>query len=300
MDPMNDSDWKRFLNEMVASVRFLNKRGREEAIKRGNELPDILRELCKYKAGIYQMQDLPREEFRGAVLRYLLGSYEDSIYHAFFSVEMSLLIKLEERLSDEEKNSLHNEINRTDSKPISFTLGTILNKARDRRIGIIRGKQLNQRIESLIDKRNTYVHANNFLSGLIISMKTNLIPKIEGQIKEISDLENRLYVRSFFPALLRLKPFLAQQLEMIKSMPDFAWCTKDEHRITIQREVEEYMAGLNKLEKEKSKAQGLENVRNLLGLRETIRAMLEESYFKMQSREILKDSFQILKDIEIF
>jgi len=273
---------------------FLNKRGRKQVIKRGRELSDILREVCKYGTGIHETRDLAREEFRGAIQRYLLGLFEDSIYHAFFSVEVGLLIRLDEKLTSEEKDKIHDEINRTNGKPLSFTFGAILNRTRDKTLGIIGGKQLNDRIESLVRKRNTYIHASNFLSGLIISMKRNLVPKMEGQIRSISDLENRWYVRCFFPSLIRLKPYLNQELEKTRSLPNFVWCTKDEDRAVVQKEVEKYMAKLDKLEKRNT------NIRNLLRMPQTVRMILDESYFKMRNLEILEDSFEILKRIDIF
>lgn len=294
MNSVNDPDLEKFLNGIIRSAGFLNRRGRKQAIKRGRELTDILKGICKYGTGIHETRDLARQEFRGAIQRYVLGLFEDSIYHAFFSVEIGLLIRLEEKLTNEEKNKIHDEINRTNGKPLSFTFGAILNRTRDKTLGIIGGKQLNDRIESLVDKRNTYVHASNFLSGLIISLKKNLDPKMEGQIRSISDLEKRLYVRCFLPSLIRLKPFLIQELEKIRSMPDFAWCTKDERRAAVQKEVEEYMARLDKLEK------GSTNIRNLLRMPQIVRLILDESYFKMQNLEILEDSFEILKRIDIF
>jgi hypothetical protein len=290
-------DWKQLLDQMIASLKFLNRRARNEAIKRGGELSEILKELCKYKIGIFQVKDLPRQEFRGAVQRYLVGLYDDSIHHAFFSVEMGLLVRLEETLPPKEKDALHDEINKTAGKPLSFTFGAVLNKAREGRVGIIHGKKVSQKIESLIDKRNTYVHANNFLSGLITAMKERTIPKIEKELKDLSDLEKRLKVRSFLPSLLRMKPFLVEQLEIIRSMPDFAWCTRNEHRESAKREIEKYITYLDKLEIEKTNTRSLPK---LLNIPQSVRTVFEETYFKIQNRMILGDSFEILHDIEIF
>jgi hypothetical protein len=293
---MNDPDVERFLNEMVKSVGFLNRKGRKQATKRGRELTDILRVISKYKIGIHETRDLARQEFRAAIQEYVLGFFDDSIHHALFSVEMGLLIRLEETLTNEEKNKIHDEINRVDGKPLSFTFGEILNRARDKTIGIIGGKQLNDRIESLVEKRNEYVHASNFLSGLIISMKKNTVPKMEGQIRSISDLEKQLYVRSLFPSIIRLKPILSQELAKTRLMPDFAWCTKDERRTAVQKEVEEYMTALDKLEKRSANI----SIRNLLRMPQLVRLILDESYFKMQNLKILEDSLEILKGIDIF
>lgn len=293
----NDLDWKQFLEKMVNTMKFLNRRARNDAIKRGGELSDILKELNKFKIGIFTVKDLPRQEFRGAIQQYLIGSYEDSIHHAFFSVEMGLLVRLEETLSPKEKDSLHDEINKTAGKPLSFTFGAILNKAREEGVGVIHGKKVNQKVESLIDKRNTYVHANNFLSGLIIAMKERTIPKIEKELKDLSELEKRRVVRPFLPSLLRLKPFLAEQLEIIESMPDFAWCTRNEHRESAKREIEKYITYLDKWEIDKTSTRSLAN---LLSLPQSVKTAFEETYFKIQNRMILGDSFEILRDIEVF
>jgi len=44
---------------------------------------------------MHETRDIARQEFLAGVQRYLIGFFEDSIYHSTLSVELGLLIRLE-------------------------------------------------------------------------------------------------------------------------------------------------------------------------------------------------------------
>jgi hypothetical protein len=237
--------------------------------------------------------------------RYVVGLYEDAIYHACFSVEMALLIKLDEKLSKKEKSAIHEAINTTKGKPVSFTFGTMFNRAKAKDVKIISGVELSKKFVTLIEKRNTYIHANNFLSGLIITLKKKEIVEIESILKDIAELENIPIIGGaiqwFYPGIPRLKTFLKEQLTLIMALPDFSWCSKDKHRLNTERQVEEYIKRLEHIKKEKvDTSSAYKKILSAIKLRGTIKDVLSMVYFKDQSLEILEYSFEILKDIGIF
>ena len=94
---------EKYLHEIIGSLDYLNRKGRKKAINRGKGLIDILEKISKFKSEINALEDLARQEFRHAIQQYILGFYGNSILHTFFSIEMGLLIRLERKLTNEEK-----------------------------------------------------------------------------------------------------------------------------------------------------------------------------------------------------
>lgn len=287
-----------FRNNFVKSIKFLNKKARKEALTRSRDLDEIFAKLCLYEVGISEVEDLAREEFRGAVQRYTLGFYEDAISHACFSVEMALLIKLDEKLSDDKKSEIYKGINRKEGQPRSFTFGDILSEAQSKEARIVRGKELGKKIIALLEKRNTYIHATNFLSGLIITMKGKINTEIETMLKDLEKIDNIPLVGSH---CLRLKVLLEEKHKLIESFPNFSWCSKDKHRLNTQRSVEEYIQRLNEVKREKlDMSSNIKAIISAMKLKGTVRDILSTTYFKGESREIVECSFEILTELGIF
>jgi hypothetical protein len=233
---LTDEHDDEYLKEFVSSLEFLNKNAQKQVFKRGLEVIEELNTLKKYKAGIHGTRDIARQEFRAAICRYLIGFYEDSIYHSTLSVEMGLLIRLDEELRDEEKAAIHDSINSKDSKPpLSFTFGAVFNEAKKRYDNIIKDVQTEQKIASLIQTRNIHIHASNLTSASILSMKETGIHQINRSLQQLEELEKNSIAR------LTLKKWLQQARELltenrvvIANLPSFAWCTKDKNRIHAQ------------------------------------------------------------------
>ncbi len=189
----------------MSSLKFLNKKAQKQAFSRGLEVAEGLNALKKYKAGIHGTRDVARQEFRAAICRYLIGFYEDSIYHSTLSVEMGLLVRLDEELLDEEKAAIHDSINSKDSKPpLSFTFGAVFNEAKKRGNDIIKNAQTEQKIASLIQTRNTHIHASNLTSASILSMQETGIRQIDRGLRQLELLEKKSV------AQLMLKKWLQQ------------------------------------------------------------------------------------------
>jgi hypothetical protein len=285
------------LNKLVKSIDFLNSKGQSKAIKRGKVIIYIFEELGEFKNDVLELEDLARQEFRASIQKYLLGFYEDSIHHSCASVEMGLLIRLEEKLTDKEKEKIHEEINRKKGKPLALTFGEIFNMAKGKEVGIICEKKLAKKIEVLISRRNTYVHVSNVLSGIIISLKKLALPEI---INMLDSMPNVNKVGKFI--LSKYDDFLIERQRMLSEIPDLAWCTKDNQREFIQNAVEENwnellkMAGFCK----KGQLSNFERIKMALKLRRTISALKEEIFLKKGNLDVLQISYEILKEIKIF
>jgi hypothetical protein len=259
------------LNKLVDSIEYLNRKGRKKAIKRGKEVIGIFEELGEFKNEILELEDLARQEFRASIQKYLLGFYEDSIHHSCASVEMGLLIRLEQKLTEEEKEKIHEEINRKKGKPLALTFGEIFNRAKEKQIGIVSEKSLAKKIEVLISRRNTYVHVSNVLSGIIISLKKLALPEI---IDMLDIIPNAGMIRGYI--LSRYEDLLVERQKMLNEIPDLAWCTKDNQREFIQNAVEENWYELLKLVgiDKKVELSNLERIRLALKLRKIVGTLI--------------------------
>jgi hypothetical protein len=104
--------------------------------------------LKKYASGppIRKTRDIALQEFLIGVQRYLIGFYDDSIYHITLSVEMSLLIRLDEELPPEKKSEIHKKINSKNETPFPFTFGSILNVCKGKDFHILTNKKIEERI----------------------------------------------------------------------------------------------------------------------------------------------------------
>ena len=95
-DLKEDEDAQSYLKEVASSIKFLNKKAQKEVIKRGLDILAEVMALRKYSVGMmHETRDIARQEFLAGVQRYLIGFFEDSIYHSTLSVELGLLIRLE-------------------------------------------------------------------------------------------------------------------------------------------------------------------------------------------------------------
>jgi hypothetical protein len=298
-----NTDAEGFLESFVKTLKFLNKEEKEKAFKRGKELEPIFGQIAKYPMGISSLDDLPRQEFRGAIQRYLIGFCDDSIYHSCLSVEIALLILLETHLSKQEKDLIHAGINTKTEKPISFTFGAILEKCRQK--NLIIDKKIIEKIEALIEKRNMYIHASNFLSGLIVTLKENSVPEIDKILRDFETLEKQPLVgriaKMNYTRLPQLRGYLIQQKELFEKMPTFEWCSKDKHRENAEHGVKQFIGKLEDMKKSRVDTTSLYNkLISAANLRSSVKDIIGESYFKDESFDILSKSFEILTDLGLF
>jgi hypothetical protein len=159
-----------YLKDIVTSLKFLSKSAKKDAFNRGLDVLEEIQAFKKYKGGIHEIKDLIREEFRAGIQRYLVGFFDDSIHHSTLSVEMGLLIRLDEILTEEEKKGIHTKINNGEP-PVSFTFGAIFDESKRKGRHILEDDEIERSIARILFTRNTHIHGANFTAASILSMK---------------------------------------------------------------------------------------------------------------------------------
>jgi hypothetical protein len=300
---LTEKEAQTYLKEVATSIKFLNKKAQKEVFKRGLDVLSEVMTLKKYASGtpIHETRDIARQEFLAGVQRYLIGFFDDSIYHSTLSVEMGLLIRLEEELSIAEKSVIHDSIN-SKTKPLSFTFGTIFDEAKKRNSNIIKNKQTLKKIAKIIDTRNTHIHASNFTSASILSMKEIGPPEIEKGLKDLELIEKTPLVKIWIKkSLPQLRSRLTETRSVIENLPSFEWCTKDKQRTQAQNDVNDFFNDqFNLIDEIRHIDSTKEKVQTGLHSRKLIRDMSEENYSKRKALETIRDSFEVLKGIGIF
>lgn len=294
-----------YLKVVAASINFLNKKAQKEAYKRGLDVLSEIMALKKYASGqpVREMRDIARQEFLAGVQRYLIGFYEDSIYHSTLSVEIGLLTRLDEELSTKEKTDIYKRINSKDERPFSFTFGAIFNVCKGRNKKIIKNEKMEQLIDKIIDTRNTHIHSGNFTSASILSMKEIVPSEIEKGLKDLGTLEKKKSMKIIMKkSLPQFKNILSETRSTIDNLTSFEWCTKDKLRIQAQNEVNtvftEQFAFINGIRDKQLTPE--EKIRLGAQFRELIRDLSNDIYPKRKALETLRDSYEVLKGIGMF
>jgi len=300
MDNVMGLNLEDYRKKFVKSMKFLNKKAQKEALIRSRDLDKFFEKLSSQSIGINRVEDLPKQEFHASLQRYILCFFGDAIYHACFAVELALLIKLDEKLSSEKKNEINEKINTKNGKPMSFTFGTMFNLAQEKQIGIIKDEKLGKKIVDLLEKRNRYIHVSNFLSGLILTFKTHVIPELESTIADLEKLENIEIAGKIFKRIgfSNIKIYLNEQLHLLNVLPDFSWCTQDKYLKNIEKQIFEYISELDKLKDKADTSTLIEKIRTVLKIKGLTNEILSTTFIKCQSLEIMEESFDILLDLE--
>ena len=124
-------------------------------------------------------KDFARVEFFGAIQRYLMGFYDDSIIRSTSAVEASLLTRHLERM----KAGLVSP-----NIKGKFTFGRSIRLAIDEKKGFISDKEIADDLDEILHIRNSSVHQYNFISTMITLFKK----KIEENADTLDLLEQKL------------------------------------------------------------------------------------------------------------
>jgi hypothetical protein len=279
--------WKSFLQVLIQPPIT------EIHLERGREIKEMLEDLSKYPydpvnkfRNLRNNEDLPREELRGAVQRYIYGNFLDSILYSCFSIEFALLVKLDKALSEKEKKSV----------PKPFTLGRIINwssppsKKNPNGKSIIKGKTISA-AKRILKLRNMHIHSSNFISGVILCYKSI----IEGAQKtgvSPDTIEKGFELFKILPEevqqiLTRYKPSdVIDAFRNIQSISNFEWCSDSKLLRSTKREVKAIV----------------ENTASsiLQGNFEKLTTYFQEDYLlKKRALTALKNASLILRDIGI-
>jgi hypothetical protein len=292
-----------YLKKVATSIKFLNKNARKQAFLRGQDVLAEIFALKKYDYGVMrETRDISRFELIAGIQRYLIGFFDDSIYHSTLSVEMGLLIRLDEELSENEKEQIHQRINSQDGPPFSFTFGAIFDEAKRKNRKIMTDEKMQKKIAKIIETRNTHIHASNFTAATIQSSKEVLPLQIEKGLTDIELIEKTPVKMLMNKSLSKMKKFLVDTNSTIESLPSFEWCTKDKQRSRTHNGVSSHFnEQFALIDAIKSKQPSLtEKIRVGAHSAEFVRGFSEDSYPKRMAMETIKDSFDVLHGLGLF
>lgn len=150
-------------------------------------------------------------------------------------------IKLNEFLTTDEKEILHEKINQR-RNPTSFTFGTIKSKCEANHILSGSAKELTK---DILTRRNSHIHAHNFVSAAITIRRRShedylRLGDMIRSIEEHGSLQKRFIIRMLKQFKL-LTPEHIQRFESFGILSDFKWCSKDKIRESVEEDVEEYV-----------------------------------------------------------
>jgi hypothetical protein len=285
-------------------MSFLNKKAQKEAFIRGLDiLPEILA-LKKYgdKNPVDQeTRDISRQQFLIGILRYLIGFYEDSIYYTTLSVELGLLVRLDEELSNAQKEEIHAKIN-SKEHPLSFTFGYIFGMCKKSELGIIKETEICKKIDDIISTRNTHIHASNINSASILSVKESVVPEIEKSLKELEIIKNNplsnLLTKKW---LSTARGLINRSNKSIVDINTLEWCTRDRERIRAKKKVDEYLNQIfGKIDDFRNTPDTLTQKLNLgLHSGELIKSLSQENFSKTIALSTITDTFEVLRTIGV-
>jgi hypothetical protein len=279
--------WKSFIQVLIQLPVS------EVYLERGREIKAILEDLSKYPydpinkfRNLRNNEDLPRDELRGAVQRYIYGNFLDSILYSCFSVEFALLVKLDKILSEKEKKSV----------PKPFTLGRIINwvsppnKNNPNGKSIIKGKTISA-AKRILKLRNMHIHSSNFISGAILGYKS-VIESAQKTGINPDTIEKGFELLKMLPEtvqlfLTRYKPSdVTEAFRNIQLLSSFEWCSDSNLLKSTKREVKAIVENTA--------------LSILQGNYEKLAVYFQEDYLlKKRALTALKNASSILRDVQI-
>jgi hypothetical protein len=226
--------WLIFYNNIVSPNLSKDKSN----LARASEIKDLLETLSDYPferehkfRNLKKNEDLPRQEIVGAVQRFIYGTFEDSIIHSCFSVEIGLIVKLDAILSDEEKQQV----------PKPFTLAKIINYSSKfpRKQPLLVDTSLTA-ARAILGLRNSQIHGCNFITGIMLGYRE--AAKYFGHFNSKELKQGLEILNVIFPELIgisgkyKISDFIAAQ-ELIKNMSTYEWCSNKTEIEKLKKEL---------------------------------------------------------------
>jgi len=211
-------------------------------------------------------RDLARQEFRGAIQKYLLGFFQESIIQSCNSVEAALIIIHDERIA---KDML-----KVEDIPHPFTFGRSRKIALCRKKGFIDDDNIKEILNKLVFIRNGLIHQFNFLSTLIILYKSELenlerlsilfdyVLQFADEVK-FSDIENilqfsELEISNNILSKMRkivgtdyfsqIAKDVSHALNVIKNLSDFKWATSKNNIKFMEKLINQFLSNEDHME----------------------------------------------------
>lgn len=228
-------NWEGYYNKIVSRSFRKDKFN----LERANEIKDLLGILANYTfdkehkfRNLKNNEDLSRQEIIGAVQRFIYGTFDDSIIHSCFSVEIGLIVKLNEILSDEEKQHV----------PKPFTLARIISYSSKfpRNQPLLADTSLTA-ARAILELRNSQIHGSNFITGIMLGYREAAKSFEHFNQKEIKQGLKTLV--TMFPELAsisgkyKISDFLAAQ-KIVKNLSTFEWCSNKAEIDRLKKELE--------------------------------------------------------------
>lgn len=294
---MGPKEYEIFANTLIDKKKFLSNGAKKLAKKRIKDISEILTALSNYNFELQNDIDHPRLEFLGSVERYLCGFYEDSINCSILSVEIGLLVKLNQIIPDGEKQFIHQEINKKEGKPLSFTFGYMKDLALSKKYNIIRGDKNKEIIEKLVIKRNSHLHIITYLSAIINILKERLLDNYLGYDKNINIIKKHKYVSKLIK-INKIEGIVDKKKNIVKELSTFSWCSTDKNKNFIENLINVYMNEMESKIKTTMK-QLKENPTKITTLKKFIKEITEDTFPKRFALQTLNESYTILDAIDI-
>jgi len=265
--------------------------------KRRERVKHIFRALppLQILRSLHEAEDLSRISLYGALERYVQGTNEDCIFHSAFSVEMALLLRLDNQLTKDEKESIRKEAiqNKT-----GLMFGKIISMAKKRYIlksaDVKKARKLN-----LI--RNMYVHPANWVAFIKQQHKISL--DLEKEMPEMYAMAEKLFASIKLPfeteiALESLRPAQENVFDYVKPLeriPDLEWCASQDTLGFQNKRVKDYYKEI------------LEDVLSPKGLKDLIEhapnivtyAQTKYPYGERDAYEALMYAYEILRTLRV-
>ena len=298
---MSQESPEAYLKTIISSITFLSETAKKQAFKRGLDVLPEIHAFRQYKGGIHEIRDIVREELRAGIQRYLIGFFDDSIHHSTLSVEMGLLIRLEETLSKEDKDRIHSRIN--GEGPYSFTFGAIFDESKKRGRNLIKDKEIERLIGQIIFTRNTHIHAGNFTAASILSMQNIGPGQIDFGLEKLAELQNSRLIKLVTQVFLSgAKDQLIETRTTVTNFPTLEWCTKDNQRHKSKEEMDNYFTEVfyraNSVGDDAVTI--ADKVRIGVKSKQIIKDISADTYSRRKALETIHDSFEVLKSLGFF
>lgn len=279
------AEWESFFEQLIKPVDFLKEEKlaqfRKMARQRAEEISDILVGLSKHKIeetyfefgdkvyrprfkNIKSNEDLAREEFRGAVLRYLLDMNEDALIHTCFALEAGLLVKDDEKLRSGELRK--NDIRRPFTLGKNVKLWSPKSEKNKYGKGFVWNEAILDKLERVELTRNCHIHGFNFIASSVMLLKSELI-RYKSALKLLESLALGMekatdeeilelieMARGILPSdiMKHVEPLLQPKAlrmivsdviaatETIENLSDFRWCAEKEPLELAKKRLQKY------------------------------------------------------------
>ncbi|MFX0201301.1 MAG: hypothetical protein ACFFCW_34720 [Candidatus Hodarchaeota archaeon] len=236
-----EEKWKSFLESII------NLPIKEEYLDRGKDIKQILTGLSKYQfdtvfqfRNIRDVNDFARNELIGSAQRYIYGNFLDSIFCSCNSVEVGLLIKLDAKLTNSQKEKV--------TRPPK--LGKIIGWSYEHSILDKTKPDVVSAIDEIHEIRNIHAHPINFVSGLIISYKPYVDQFDDSTLRNLKTKFNEISTRfrsKDKPSRSFQFEDVIKAIQVMKLLPTFEWCSNKEYIVPLKGEVDKLIKDVSSL-----------------------------------------------------